>query len=118
MPTMGETSENASANAERSVKSRTGCPGSTVVVADSGRPALAISDMAVLFSQCGNHEPGDGDSRVNRGGWSAVRTRDPVRILGKHGLRAGPGGQVQRADVARDLADRGDPEPVQRLHAL
>src|SRR5215475_4671918 len=97
MPTMGDTSENASANADRSVKSLTGVCDRSATVACSG----AISVMTGSFL-----------------GAVSCRARDPVRGLWQDRLRARPRPQVEPGDVPRHLADGGDPEPWQGAHLV
>src|ERR1700761_6316104 len=89
MPTIGDTSENASANADLSVKSLTGVADKSVVSTDPG---------AML---------------VIRGSFL-----DPVRRLGQDRLRARARGQVQAFHVPGNLAEGGDPEAGQLLHAV
>src|SRR6266568_6406302 len=97
MPTIGDTSEKARANADRSVKSRTGVWDRSGATAWSG----AISAMPVSFLAA-----------------VACGERDPVGRIGQDRLRAGPRSQVEAGDLAGDVADGGDPQSGQLGHPL
>src|SRR6266851_7365486 len=105
MPTMGDTSENASANADRSVKSRTGVWDRSDTAVCSG----AISVMSVCFLCV---------VRYGILGVARCGPRDPVRRVGQDRLRTWPRDQAEPRDVLRHLADGGDPESWEGSHPV
>src|SRR4051794_10591278 len=107
MPTIGETSENARANADLSVKSRTGVFSSS----DFWTGIALASAMSVPFwawllvvrgSAC--------DGRRGRG--------HPVSGLRQHGAGDASRRQPEGRGVRGHIADRGDPDTTQGVHPV
>src|SRR6266705_2097871 len=105
MPTIGDTSENARANAERRLKSLTGVCDRSVMTAGSG----GASAMSVPFFT---------RSSICWASTAGARAGDPVGGVGQYWLRAGARGQVEAGHMAGDGAERCYPQPGQLGHPL
>src|SRR5450759_3372482 len=99
MPTIGETSEKASANADHSVKSRTGVLDRSTAASGAGAASVMGSLPSLVRA-------------------SGARASDPVGVRGQNRLWARPRGQTQGAAVLGDRADCRDPQAGEGLHPL